>query len=118
MKRSLVGERSYAFALDAIRFYQELVGAREFVLSKQMLRSGTSIGANVEEALAALTRKEFAAKMSIASREARECHYWLRLLRDSAIAPADRVNPLVEECGHIVRILTSIVKSAQSPRKT
>jgi four helix bundle protein len=117
MKSSLVREKSYAFALEVIRLSRELVAAREYVLSRQMLRAGTSIGANVEEALAAQSRRDFIAKMSIASKEARECHYWLRLLRDSDSAPPERLSPLLRECDELMRMLTSIVKTTQgSPR--
>ena len=76
-------EKSYSFALQIIRLYKSLLKQNEFVLSKQLLRSGTSIGANVEEALAGQSRADFLSKMSIASKEARETHYWLRLIRDS-----------------------------------
>ncbi len=84
MKENIVKEKSYQFALDVIQAYR-LLGEehKEYILSKQLLRSGTSIGANVEEALAASSRKDFSYKMSIACREARETLYWLRLLNDS-----------------------------------
>ena len=83
MKQSLIKEKSYSFALQIIRLYKSLLKQNEFVLSKQLLRSGTSIGANVEEALAGQSRADFLSKMSIASKEARETHYWLRLIRDN-----------------------------------
>jgi four helix bundle protein len=79
-KQNLIKEKSYRFAIDAVKLYQQLRKEGEFVLSKQMLRSATSIGANVEEATAAQSRRDFAAKMAIASKEARETNYWLRLL--------------------------------------
>jgi len=79
-----------------------------------VLRSGTSIGANVEEALAGQSRKDFVAKMAIASKEARETHYWLRLLTDSELVPKDRVASLERACDELVRLLTSIVKSARA----
>ena len=91
MVESKIKEKSYSFSLKIIRFYQHLTQQKkEFVLSKQLLRSGTSIGANVEEALAAQSRKDFLHKMSIASKEARESNYWLRLLRDSNIVECRR----------------------------
>ena len=83
-------------------------------MSRQLLRAGTSIGSNVEEALAAISGPEFVAKMSIASKEARESGYWLRLLRDSEIVPATMIAPLVGDCSELVRILTSIVKTCQA----
>ena len=71
MSQSIVREKSFAFALEIISLYKQLQSEKEFVLSKQMLRSGTSIGANIEEALAGQSRRDFLAKMSIASKEAR-----------------------------------------------
>ena len=83
MKDNIIQKKSYDFALTIIALYRNLVKGNEFVLSKQLLRSGTSIGANVEEAQAGQSRADFISKMSIASKEARETCYWLRLLRDS-----------------------------------
>src|SRR5688572_14677246 len=85
MKQSLVKEKSYAFALKALEAFRGLEARNERVLSKQFLRSATSIGANVEEALAGQSRADFVAKMAIASKEARETNYWLRLLKDSKL---------------------------------
>ncbi len=80
----------------------------------QVLRAGTrSIGANVEEALAGVSRRDFVAKMAVASKEARETNYWLRLLRDSNIVPTARMSPLLDESLELVRILTAIVKTGQ-----
>jgi four helix bundle protein len=106
----LIQEKCFAFALEIIRLYQQLVAEREFVLSKQLLRSGTSIGANVEEATAAQSRKDFLSKMSIASKESRETQYWLRLLQHSQLTTVD-VAPTLENANELVRILTAIVKS-------
>jgi four helix bundle protein len=110
---SVVKEKSYAFALKIVRLYRELVGRNEYVLSKQLVRSGTSIGANVEEALAGQSRADFLSKMSIASKEARETSYWLRLLRDSDLLRHEEVDPLVKDCGELVNLLTSIVKTTR-----
>ena|SRR3990170_5911781 len=111
MKQSLIKEKSYSFALQVIGLYKELLIQNEFVLSKQLLRSGTSIGANVEEALAGQSRADFLSKMSIASKEARETNYWLRLIRDSKIISKSKVEPLLTEFESIANILTSIVKT-------
>ncbi len=86
MKESVIKEKSYSFALQIIELYKELMKQNEYVLSRQLLKSGTSIGANVEEALAGQSRADFLSKMSIASKEARETKYWLRLLRDGGFA--------------------------------
>jgi four helix bundle protein len=112
MAQSLVGEKAYAFALSIIRLYSDLQRQREFVLSKQLLRSGTSIGANVEEAIAAQSRADFLSKMSIASKEARETRYWLRLLRDSDLTDLDVTSHLAQ-AEELVRMLNSIVKSTK-----
>src|SRR5258705_5736541 len=112
MKESLIRDRSYQFALRVVSLYRVLIEQKkEFVLSKQMVRAGTSIGANVEEASAAQSRADFISKMSIASKEARECHYWLRLLRDAGYVNEQEAQPILEESSALVRILTSIVKS-------
>ena len=107
-------QKSYAFAISVVKIYQFLSeDKREFVLSKQLLRSGTSIGANVEEATAAQTKKDFATKMSIASKEARETRYWLRLLNKSKLVDYDYKNYL-NKIDELIRIITAIVKTAQS----
>jgi four helix bundle protein len=78
------------------------------------LRSGTAIGSNVEEALAGISRADFVAKMSIASKEARETHYWLRLLRDSKIVSNSRISALEDENLELIKVLTAIVKTSQT----
>ena len=83
---------------------------KEYVLSKQLLKSGTSIGANVEEAQAAQSKKDFISKMSIASKEARETHYWLRLLKYGGYIAKDEI---IQDCEELIRLLTSIVKSSE-----
>ncbi len=84
MKENVIQEKTYKFAIRAVKLYKYLVDEkREFVLSKQLLRSGTSIGANVEEAIGGQSKKDFIAKISIAYKEARETHYWLRILKDT-----------------------------------
>jgi len=111
MKDNLIQQKSYSFALQIIALYRKLCKANEYVLSKQLLRSGTSIGANVEEAQAAQSRADFISKMSIASKEARETCYWLRLLRDSNTIIKSDADSLLIESESIVNILTAIVKS-------
>jgi len=79
-KENIILEKTFDFALSIIELYKKMTEQKEYVLSKQILRSGTSIGANIEKAIAAHSRKDFAAKMIIASKESRETRYWLRLL--------------------------------------
>jgi len=108
--------KSFEFAIDIIRLYKELNSKNEFVISKQLLRSGTSIGANVEEALAVQSKKDFISKMSIASKEARETRYWLKLLRVSQIVKCEPKNE-IDKIEELIRIITSIVKSSQENLK-
>ncbi len=115
-KPSLIQERSFEFALEIIKLYIELVTQNEFVLSKQILRSGTSIGANVEEATAVQSKKDFIMKMSIASKEARETRYWLRLLSMSGFIKKD-YSMLLKEIEEIIKILTAMVKTSQKNLK-
>ena len=117
MAKSLIKEKSYFFALEIIGLYKALLKQNEYVLSKQLLKSGTSIGANVEEALAGQSRADFLSKMSIASKEARETNYWLRLLKDSGIISKTEIEPLLAESESIANILTSIVKTTQNSKK-
>ena len=114
VKRNLIQEKSYAFALQAISEYRNLLLTKEFVLSKQMLRAATSIGANVEEGLGGQSRADFISKMSIAHKEARETNYWLRLLRDSDLMDKRRADVLLKESVEIMSILASIVKTTRA----
>ncbi len=113
--KSIVQEKSFEFSLAIVKLYKRLKDKNEFILSKQILRSATSIGANVEEALAGKSRKDFLSKMSIASKEARETRYWLRLMKASNLEGEDYTKPLaqVEE---LARMLTAIVKTTGKNR--
>jgi four helix bundle protein len=105
-------ELTFDFSLRIISLYKELIQQNEYVISKQILRSSTSIGANVEEANAAQTKKDFIMKMSIASKEARETKYWLRLLDKSQIIKYS-YEEYLKTIDHIINILTKIVKTSQ-----
>jgi four helix bundle protein len=113
MTESIVGSKAYYFALKVIPLHRLMQEHKEYVISNQLLRSATSIGANIEEAQAGISRKDFAAKMAIASKEARESRYWLRLLSDSGIVKDYDFSELLSEIDEIVRILTKIVKTTQ-----
>ena len=110
--KSIVKEKAFRFALEVIQLYQRLKKKNEFVLSKQLLRSATSIGANVEEALAAQSRKDFLSKMSIASKETRETRYWLRLMSVSKLED-EEYSSLLDKVEELNRMLTSIVKTTK-----
>ena len=113
MKNNLVQQKSYEFALKVIALYKELVKQNEFVLSRQMLRAGTSIGANVEEALAGQSRADFLSKMAIASKEARETRYWLRLLKEDCPENKD-LDELILLSEELIRILTKIILTSKN----
>jgi four helix bundle protein len=114
VKESIVKDKSFEFALAVIELYKQMKVQNEFVLSKQLLRSGTSIGANIEEALAGQSHRDFTAKMSIASKEARESLYWIRLIDKSEIVKIIGLNELKEKNTELIRMLTAIVKTAQT----
>lgn len=116
-KENLVVEKSFDFAVMTVGLCRHLVSEhKEFVLSRQLLKSGTSIGANVNEAQAAQSKADFVAKMSIASKEAREACYWLRLLCESGFLERknSQVQSLIRQSDELTRLLTSIVKTAQT----
>ena len=114
-EENAIQTKSYAFALRIVKLYRFLCGEKkEFVLSKQIVRSGTSIGANVEEAIGGQSRKDFVAKMHIAYKEARETHYWLRLLRDSDILAPDQAESIINDCEELLKISGSIIKTTRS----
>jgi len=113
-KGNPVRDKSYEFALSIIKLYKFLVEQKkEYVLSKQILRSGTSIGANIEEALGGQSRKDFFAKMSIAYKEARETDYWLRLLYDAGIIPIDKIINLTNDCNELLKLIGTIQKTTR-----
>ncbi len=112
MKNNVIKEKSYSFALKIIDVYKYLIfEKKEYVLSKQLLKSGTSIGANVEEALGGQSRKDFFSKMMIAYKEARESHYWLRLIKDSNLMENNVVELYLNDCNELLKIMGSIRKT-------
>jgi four helix bundle protein len=112
MKENIIVTKTFDFALSVVNLFIEFKKENEFIISKQILRSATSIGANVEEAIAAQSRKDFIHKMSIASKEARETKYWLRLLDKSNLTTISMSNYLIE-IEHILNIITKIIKTSQ-----
>lgn len=108
--------KAFDFAVRVVKLYQYLTKEqKEYVLAKQLLRSGTSIGVNINEAQAGQSKADFIAKMSIASKEARETKYWLNLLCETNYLSKQQphVASLLEQSEELIKILTSIVKSAQ-----
>ena len=115
MKDNVVQEKSYAFALRVVKLYRWLSETKkEFVLAKQILRSGTSIGANVEEAIGGQSKKDFYSKMTIAYKESRETHYWLRLLHDAEFIDNNLYQSIIADCEELLKILGSITKTMKS----
>jgi four helix bundle protein len=115
MADSPIRTKSFEFALKIIRLSTKLQQQREFVISDQLVRAETSIGANVEEAQAGQSRKDFLSKMAIASKEARETKYWLRIIDKAEIAGVD-VRKELDDAEELIRILTAIVKTAGRPK--
>lgn len=117
-KENIAATKSYEFALKAIKLYQHLTNEkREFVLSKQFLRSATSVGANVEESIGGQSEKDFFAKLNIAYKEARESHYWLRLLKDSEILDKPTTETLIEDAEELQRIIGSSIRTLRKKLK-
>jgi four helix bundle protein len=112
INNNVVVQKSFAFAVRIVNCYKYLIAEKkEFVLSKQLLRSGTSIGANVEEAVGGHSDKDFHAKMFIAYKEARETRYWLRLLNETEFLEEKITDSLLSDCDELLKIIGSIIKS-------
>lgn len=115
---NVIESKSYAFAVRIVRLYQHLcLEKKEYVLSKQVLRCGTSIGANVEEAIGGQSRADFVSKMSIAYKEARETSYWLRLLKDTDYLTPSQFSNIHSDAEELCRIIASIQKSVKTARQ-
>jgi four helix bundle protein len=111
MKDNLILDLTYEFSLKVMLVCRLIRERKEYDLASQLWRSGTSIGANIEEAQAAQSRADFKSKVSISAKEARETCYWLRLATDGRILTKSEAAPLLEQITSIRKILTSIVKS-------
>ena len=117
-KDNVVKDKSYQFAIKSIRFYKFLVDKKkEFIISKQILRSGTATGALIEEANQAESKKDFIHKLSIAQKESFETDYWLRLLRDSEYLTEAQANSLLTDCRELQQLLTTSIKTAKDNLK-
>jgi four helix bundle protein len=116
MAESIVRDKSFKFSLRIMKLSEYLVEKkRRFVIADQVLRSGTGIGANLEEAYAAVSKKEFIVKNAIAFKEARETLYWLRLLKEGEWIEKPLAESLITDCDEICRILHAIIKSSRRP---
>lgn len=110
MKENLIQSKSYQFALSIINLYKTLKEQKEYALASQVLRSGTSIGANIEEAIGGCSKADFLNKLTISLKEARETKYWLRLLQDAGIIKFKDTYYL-NEIESIINILYKIIKT-------
>ena len=114
-KDNVVQIKSYVFAVNVVKTYKQLCDKKkEFVLSKQLLRSGTSIGANIEEAIGGQSDKDFYAKLTIAYKEARETHYWIRLLTDTKYLSKEESQSLLSNLDELLKIIGSIQKTMKT----
>ncbi len=114
-EENIVAQKSRNFALRCIKLYKYLTNEqKEFVLSKQLLRSGTSIGANIKEAIRGQSKADFGAKMNIALKEASETEYWIDLLTASEYLTPQQGNSILTDCQELIKLLTSIVKTTFS----
>lgn len=115
MKENVIADKSKSFAIRIIRMYQFLTTEkREFILSKQLLRSGTSIGANVRESIYGQSRPDFHTKLTIALKEAAETEYWLELLYETDYITLEQFNSIMNDCKELIKILTAITKQTKS----
>lgn len=115
MTESLMLKKSKAFALRIVRLYKYLREHKESVIAKQMLRAGTSIGANIAESRYAQSKADFASKLQIALKEASETQYWIELLRDAELVePGPAFDSICEDCTDLLRLLTASVKTAKA----
>ena len=118
-KDSVLRSKSYAFAIRVVNLAKFLRDEKkEYILSKQIVRCGTSIGANIEEASGAQSDNDFIAKLHIALKESKETHYWLRLLRDTKYITEDQAESLLCDIGEIITILTRSLKTIKSRTKS
>jgi four helix bundle protein len=115
MSENVIQKKSFEFSIQIVETYKLLIAEkREFVLSKQLLRSGTSIGANVSEAIHGQSNKDFIHKLQISRKEASETLYWLNLLHATDYLSTEKSNLLTQSCHELLKILTSIIKTMEN----
>ena len=115
MRKNIIKEKSFAFAVHIVKLYQYLISEKkEFVLSKQLLRSGTSVGALVREAEHAETKKDFVHKMAIAQKEINETIYWLELLQSTEYLTNEQFESINTDAIEIIKLITSIIKTTKT----
>jgi len=113
-KNGKIEEKAFVFAKNIIELVTSLSqGEIKFIVGKQLMRSGTSIGANIEEAKGGISRPDFIHNMNVAKKEARETLYWLKLLSEFESKNREKFKQLISECDELIRMLTAIVKTSQ-----
>ena len=113
-EENIIAAKSYAFSIRCVNLYRFLCEERnDYTIGKQLLRSGTSVGANVKEAIRGYTKADFTAKMSIALKEASESEYWIEILRDTNYISAQQAESMLNDCTEVIKILISIIKTSQ-----
>lgn len=111
---NVIVDKSKAFALRIIKLYKYLCSDKnEYILSKQLLRSGTSIGANVKEAIRGQSKADFVSKLNISLKEASETEYWLELLHESGYLSGEQFNSIYADCVELLKLLTAIINSSK-----
>lgn len=111
---NIIQEKSFGFAVRIVKLYKFLVEEKkEFTLSKQLLRCGTSVGANIEEALGGYSKKDFRAKMSISYKETRETKYWLKLLYETDFITKDQYNGIYNDAEELAKMLFKIIQNTK-----
>jgi four helix bundle protein len=113
-KKNVIKDKSFAFAIDIVNLYKTLSEKKEFVLSKQMLRAGTSIGANVRESEHAQSKADFIHKLSISLKEANETEYWLDFLYETKYLSDIEFQNIKPKISELLRLLTSIIKTSKN----
>ena len=114
MKKNIVQTKSFEFAIHIVKTYKTIISEeKEYVLSKQLLRSGTSIGANISEAVRAQSSKDFIHKLQISRKEANETLYWLNLMQATGLLRSEVSKNLISLCEELLKILTSIIKTTE-----
>ncbi|MFH2095582.1 MAG: four helix bundle protein [Bacteroidota bacterium] len=117
MAENIIITKTYSFAVKIVKFCFEMQDKRkEYVISHQLLKSGTSIGANMEESQGAISKAEFIAKVQISFKEAKETKFWLRLIKDAEVYQNNQSEQLLKDCNEIIVIIASILKSSKEKK--